>query len=85
MSMQRCILCFQGLLLTLNGFDIIDTLGVYSENIKVLCKIFTKYITAILEIYPNYLVIFIEFIPNENYYYYYYYYIYIDYFIISLT
>jgi hypothetical protein len=48
MNMQRCIYCFQGLLLTLSAFNIIDTLGVYFQNIKVLCKIFTKYIVAIL-------------------------------------
>jgi len=67
MNMQRCILCFQGLLLTLNGFNIIDTLHVYFENIKVICKIFIKYIMAILKIYPSYLVILIEIIPNEIY------------------
>ncbi len=76
MNMQRCILCFQGSLLTLNCFNIINTLGVYFENIKVLCKIFTKYIVAILKIYPSYLVILIEIIPNEIYYNYNYMYFY---------
>jgi hypothetical protein len=33
----------QGLLLTLNGIDIMVTLNVYFEYIKILCKIFTKY------------------------------------------
>ncbi len=41
-------MCIQRLLLTSNGLDIMVTLGVYFEYIKVLYKIFTKYIAAIL-------------------------------------
>jgi hypothetical protein len=41
-------MCIQRLLLTLNNLDVMVTLGVYLEYIKVLCKIFTKYITTIL-------------------------------------
>jgi hypothetical protein len=33
-------MCIQGLLLTFNGLDIMVTLGVYFEYIKVLHKIF---------------------------------------------
>ncbi len=36
-------MCMQQLLLTLNGFNIIVTLYVYFEYIKILYKIFTKY------------------------------------------
>jgi hypothetical protein len=32
----------QKLLLTLNGFDIMDTLGVCFECIKILCRMFIK-------------------------------------------
>ncbi len=32
----------QKLLLALNGFDIMDTLRVYFEYMKILCKMFTK-------------------------------------------
>jgi hypothetical protein len=34
---QPCYICIQGLLLTLNDLDIMATLGVYFEYIKVLC------------------------------------------------
>jgi len=44
-----------------------DTLGVYFEYIKVLCKIFIKCTTAILQIYPIYLIIFLEIILNDIY------------------
>ncbi len=37
-------MCIQELLLTLNGLDIMVTLCVYFEYIKVICKLFTKYI-----------------------------------------
>ncbi len=50
-------MCIQGLLLTLNGLDIMVTLNIYFKEIKVLCKIFTKYIVAILQVYPGYLII----------------------------
>jgi hypothetical protein len=60
-------MCIQGLLLTLNGLNIMDTLGVYFEYIKVLCKIFIKCIAAILQIYPNYFIIFLEIIKNDIY------------------
>jgi len=50
-------MCIQGLLLTLNGFSIMDTSCVYFEYIKILCKIFTKYIVAILQVYPKIIII----------------------------
>jgi len=50
-------MCIQGLLLALNGLSIMDTLCIYFEYIKVLCKTFTKYIVAILQVYPNCFII----------------------------
>jgi len=41
------IMYIQGLLLALNGLDIMVTLSVYVEYIKVLYKIFTKYMGTI--------------------------------------
>jgi len=41
---QPYYMCIEGLLLTLNGLDIMVTLCVYFEYIKVICKLFTKYI-----------------------------------------
>jgi hypothetical protein len=61
-------MCIQRLLLTLNAFDIMLTLGVYFEYIKILCKIFIKYIVTILQVYPNYLIILPEIITNNIYY-----------------
>jgi hypothetical protein len=47
-------MCIQRLLLTLNGLDIFEvTSGVYFEYIKILCKIFIKYIATILQVYPS--------------------------------
>jgi len=40
--------CIQGLLLTFNGIDIMITLKVHFEFIKIICKIFIKYIATIL-------------------------------------
>jgi len=66
---QPYYMCIQGLLLALNGLNIMHTC-VYFEYIKVLCKIFTKYIVAMLQLYPNYLTILLEIITNDIYYYY---------------
>jgi hypothetical protein len=40
---QPYYMCIQELLLALNGFDIMDTLGVYFKYIKVLCNILRPY------------------------------------------
>jgi hypothetical protein len=45
-------MCIQGLLL--NDLHIMVTLDLYFEYIKVLCKIFTKYIATILQVFPSY-------------------------------
>jgi len=55
-------ICIQGLSITLNGFNIMVTLGVHFEYIKVLCKIFIKCIVTILSIYPSYLILLLEII-----------------------
>jgi hypothetical protein len=75
-------MCIQRLLLGSNGFNIMVTLSIYFEFIKVPCKIFIKYITTILQVYPNYLVIFLETITNEIYYHYSYVIIFIIYIIL---
>jgi hypothetical protein len=36
------------------------TLDIYFEYMKILCKIFIKYIVPILQVYPSYLIIFIK-------------------------
>jgi hypothetical protein len=55
MNVYECTyyMCVQRLLLILNDLNIIVTLCVYFEYIKILCKIFTKYIVAILQVYPS--------------------------------
>jgi len=45
------------------------TLGVYFEHIKIVCKIFNKYIVSILQVYQSYLIIRLKFITKEIYYY----------------
>jgi len=62
-------MCIQGLLSTLKGLDIMVTLNMYFEYIKVLCKIFIKYIMVILQIYPSYFIILLNFFTNGIYYY----------------
>jgi hypothetical protein len=60
-------ICIQGLLLALNGLNIMVALGVYFEYIEVSCKIFTKYIVTILSVYPSYLILLLETTMNEIY------------------
>jgi len=43
--------------------------GIYLVYIKIICKIFVKYIVPILQVYPNHFIIFLKIITNENYYY----------------
>jgi hypothetical protein len=50
----------QGLLLALNGVDIMVTLSIYFEYIKVLCKIFTKYMGTILQFIQTFLLYFLK-------------------------
>jgi hypothetical protein len=63
------IMYIQGLLLALNGLDIMVTLSVYVEYIKVLCKIFIKYMGTILQVYYNFLILLPKMIRNDFYYY----------------
>jgi len=41
------------------------TLGIYFEYIKILRKIFTKYIVPILKLYLNYFIILLKIITND--------------------
>jgi len=47
--------------------------GIYFEYMKIICKIFAKYIVPILQVCPNHFIILLKMITNEMYYYYYYY------------
>jgi hypothetical protein len=56
----------------MNGVNIMVTLiSVYFEYIKILSKIFTKYIVPMLQVYPNHFIILLKMITNDIYYYYY--------------
>jgi hypothetical protein len=45
------------IIISINGFNIMVKLnGIYFEYIKIICKIFTKYIVPILQVYPNHFV-----------------------------
>jgi hypothetical protein len=44
-----------------------DTLGIYFEYIKVLCKIFSKYIATMLQVCPIYFIMFPKIITNDIY------------------
>ncbi len=63
-------------IISINGLDIMVTLNnVHFEYIKILCKIFAKYIMPTLKVYPNLFIIFLKIITNTIYYYLYQYYI----------
>ncbi len=65
---------YSNIIININGLDIMVTLNsVYFEFIKILCKIFAKYIVPILQVYLNHLIILLKIITNDIYYYYYYY------------
>jgi hypothetical protein len=61
---------YSNIIININGLDIMVTLnGICIEYIKIICKIFTKYIVRILQIYPNHLIILLKSITSEiNYY-----------------
>ncbi len=45
---------YSSIIISINGLDIMVTLNsVYFEYIKILCKIFAKYIMPTLKVYPN--------------------------------
>jgi len=61
---------YSSIIISINGLNIMVTLiNVYFEYIKILCKIFTKYIVPILQVYPNHFIIFLKIITNDIYYY----------------
>jgi hypothetical protein len=60
---------YSNITININGLDIMVTLNsVYFEHIKILCKIFVKYIVPILQVYPNHLIIFHKMITNDIFY-----------------
>jgi hypothetical protein len=61
-------MCIQNIIISINGLDIMVTLGVYFKYIKDLCKIFNKYIVPILQVYPNYLIVHLKIIIDDIYY-----------------
>jgi len=54
-------------LMYMNGLHIMVALGIYFEYIKVLCKIFSKYIATILQVCPIYFITFLKIITNDIY------------------
>jgi hypothetical protein len=69
MYMNDRLHIYSNIVSSINGFDIMVTLHVHFEYIKILCEIFTKYILPILQIYPNYFIICLKIITNDIYYY----------------
>ncbi len=61
---------YSNIIISINGLDIMATpISVYFECIKILCKMFVKYIVPILQVYPNHLIIPIKIIKKDIYYY----------------
>ncbi len=61
---------YSNIIISINGLDIVVTLnGIYFEYIKIICKIFAKYIVPMLQVYPNHFIIFLKIITNDIYYY----------------
>jgi hypothetical protein len=61
---------YSDIIISINGLNIMVTLiSVYFEYIKILCKIFTKYIVPILQVYPHHLIILLQIITYYIYYY----------------
>jgi hypothetical protein len=57
------------IIIKINCLDIIVTLCIYFEYIKILCKIFAKYFVPILQIYPSNPIILLKIVTNDTYYY----------------
>jgi hypothetical protein len=55
------------IIININGFNIMVTLGVYFEYIKILFKIFTKYIVPYYKFIQTILLLF-QIIKNDIYY-----------------
>jgi hypothetical protein len=61
---------YSDIIISINDLNIMVTLiNIYFEYIKILYKIFTKYIVHILQVYPNHLIIIFKIITNDIYYY----------------
>jgi hypothetical protein len=61
---------YSSIIVSIIGLHIMITLNsVYYECIKVLCKIFAKYIMPILQVYSNHLIILLKYITNDIVYY----------------
>jgi hypothetical protein len=56
---------YSRIIISINGMDIIVTLDVYFEYIKVLCKIFIQCIVSILQVYPSYFILLLKIITND--------------------
>ncbi len=67
---------YSSIIININCFNIMVTLGVYFEHIQIVCNIFIKYIVSILQVYQSYLIIRLKFITKEIYYYIILYYVY---------
>ncbi len=54
------------LVITLRVYKgVLGFINVYFDYIKILCKIFAKYIMPTLKFYPNHLIIFLKIITTD--------------------
>ncbi len=61
---------YSNIIISINGLDIMVRLNdIYFEYIKIICKIFAKYIVPILQVYQNHFIIFLKIITTDIYYY----------------
>jgi len=61
---------YSNIIISINDLNIMVTLNdIYFEYIKIICKIFAKYIMPILQVYPNQFIIILKIIRNDIYYY----------------
>lgn len=58
---------YSSFIIHLNGLDIIFTLNIYFEYIKLLHKILVKYTMPILQVYQTYFIIILKIITNHIY------------------
>jgi hypothetical protein len=60
---------YSNIIININDLDIMVTINdIYIEYIKIICKIFVKYIVPISQIYLDHLIILLKIITNEIYY-----------------
>ncbi len=48
---------YSSFIISINDLNMMVTLNIYFEYIKILHKIFTKHIVPVLQVYPSYFII----------------------------